>query len=156
MGGKVRYVEMFAMQQVPITLPNTLFFYKQKTAYVVLRSLVGSDPNKDQSYFLCQLTQDQLSKAMFPIGDICKPEVRHLAHEADLPSAEKKDSQGICFVGKVDLPVFLQQKLKSVEGDVIEVYDAYFSESEQYKFIHDTLDSILADGSLGDVNLVTD
>lgn len=122
----------------------------------VWRILAGSDPNKDQSYFLCQLTQDQLSKAMFPIGDICKPEVRHLAHEADLPSAEKKDSQGICFVGKVDLPVFLQQKLKSVEGDVIEVYDAYFSESEQYKFIHDTLDSILADGSLGDVNLVTD
>lgn len=122
----------------------------------VWRILAGSDPNKDQSYFLCQLTQDQLSKAMFPIGDICKPEVRYLAHEADLPSAEKKDSQGICFVGKVDLPVFLQQKLKSVEGDVIEVYDAYFSESEQYKFIHDTLDSILADGSLGDVNLVTD
>lgn len=122
----------------------------------VWRILAGSDPNKDQSYFLCQLTQDQLSKAMFPIGDICKSEVRHLAHEADLPSAEKKDSQGICFVGKVDLPVFLQQKLKSVEGDVIEVYDAYFHDSEQYKFIHDTLDSILADGSLGDVNLVTD
>ena len=78
------------------------------------RILAGSDPNKDQSYFLCQLTEDQLSKALFPIGDICKPEVRRLAAEADLPSAEKKDSQGICFVGKVDLPVFLQQKLKSV------------------------------------------
>ena len=72
----------------------------------VWRILAGSDPNKDQSYFLCQLTEDQLSKALFPIGDICKPEVRRLAAEADLPSAEKKDSQGICFVGKVDLPVF--------------------------------------------------
>ena len=122
----------------------------------VYRILAGTDPNKDQSYFLCQLTQEQLSKAMFPIGDICKPEVRRIAHEADLPSAEKKDSQGICFVGKVDLPVFLQQKLKSVEGDVIEVYDDYFRDSAQYGYIHDTLDSILADGSLGDVNLVTD
>lgn len=91
----------------------------------VWRILAGSDPNKDQSYFLCQLTEDQLSMALFPIGDICKPEVRRLAAEADLPSAEKKDSQGICFVGKVDLPVFLQQKLKSVEGDVVEVYDAF-------------------------------
>ena len=92
----------------------------------LVRILEGSDPNKDQSYFLCQLTQEQLRHAMFPIGDICKPEVRRLAREADLPSAEKKDSQGICFVGKVDLPVFLQQKLKSVEGDVVEVYDAYY------------------------------
>ena len=64
------------------------------------RILEGSDPNKDQSYFLCQLTQAQLAKAMFPIGDICKPEVRRIAKEADLPSADKKDSQGICFVGK--------------------------------------------------------
>ena len=92
----------------------------------LVRILEGSDPNKDQSYFLCQLTQEQLRHAMFPIGDICKPEVRRLAREADLPSAEKKDSQGICFVGKVDLPVFLQQKLKSVDGDVVEVYDAYY------------------------------
>lgn len=92
----------------------------------VYRILEGSDPNKDQSYFLCQLTQEQLSTAMFPIGDILKPEVRRLAKEADLPSAEKKDSQGICFVGKVDLPVFLQQKLKSVEGDVVEVFPQYY------------------------------
>ena len=69
---------------------------------------------------------------MFPIGDLLKPEVRRLAHEADLPSADKKDSQGICFVGKVDLPVFLQQKLKSVEGDVVEVFDAYYHQSEKY------------------------
>ena len=96
------------------------------------RILEGSDPNKDQSYFLCQLTQEQLAKAMFPIGDICKPDVRRIAREADLPSADKKDSQGICFVGKVDLPVFLQQKLKSVEGDVVEVYGAYYADSAKY------------------------
>ena len=96
------------------------------------RILEGSDPNKDQSYFLCQLTQAQLAKAMFPIGDICKPEVRRIAKEADLPSADKKDSQGICFVGKVDLPVFLQQKLKSVEGDVVEVYEAYYADSAKH------------------------
>ena len=121
----------------------------------VYRILAGADPNKDQSYFLCQLTQDQLSKALFPIGDIPKPEVRRLAAEAELPSADKKDSQGICFVGKVDLPTFLQQKLKPCEGDVVEVFDAYYSDNEQYKFIHDTLQSLLADES-GDVKMITD
>ena len=90
------------------------------------RLLAGLDPNKDQSYFLCQLSQAQLSKAMFPIGDLCKPEVRRIAREAGLPSAEKKDSQGICFVGKVDRPVFLQQKLRSVEGDIIEIPRSYY------------------------------
>lgn len=113
----------------------------------IYRILEGVDPNKDQSYFLCQLTQEQLSKALFPIGDIIKPRVRELAHEADLPSADKKDSQGICFVGKVDLPTFLQQKLKSVEGDVVEVYDAFYSDCEQYKFVEDTLGSIIKDGT---------
>ena len=107
--------------------------------------LAGSDPNKDQSYFLCQLTQTQISKAMFPIGDIVKPEVRRLAHEADLPSADKKDSQGICFVGKVDLPTFLQQKLKPCEGDIVEVYDAYYADNEQYAQIKSILESILDD-----------
>ncbi len=121
----------------------------------VYRILAGADPNKDQSYFLCQLTQEQLSKALFPIGDIPKPEVRRLAAEADLPSADKKDSQGICFVGKVDLPTFLQQKLKPCEGDVVEVFDAYYSDNEQYKFIHDTLQSLLDDQS-GDVKMITD
>ncbi|MBR6858341.1 MAG: tRNA 2-thiouridine(34) synthase MnmA, partial [Bacteroidales bacterium] len=90
----------------------------------LFRLLEGTDPNKDQSYFLCQLSQSQLRKALFPIGDLPKPEVRRIAKEADLPSAEKKDSQGICFVGKVDLPTFLKQKLASVEGDIIEVFDA--------------------------------
>lgn len=120
----------------------------------VHRILAGSDPNKDQSYFLCQLSQQQLSQAMFPIGDIVKPEVRRLAHEADLPSADKKDSQGICFVGKVDLPVFLQQKLKPSEGDVVEVYDAYYLDNEQYAFLKSTLDSLLKDG--GEAKMITD
>ena len=92
----------------------------------VYRILEGSDPNKDQSYFLCQLSQSQLEKAMFPIGDICKPEVRRIAHEAGLPSADKKDSQGICFVGKVDLPVFLQQQLKPKDGDVVEIPRGFY------------------------------
>ena len=94
------------------------------------RILAGSDPNKDQSYFLCQLSQEQLARAMFPIGDICKPEVRRIAHEAGLPSADKKDSQGICFVGKVDLPVFLQQKLKPKEGDVVEIFRDFYEGRE--------------------------
>ena len=121
----------------------------------IYRILAGSDPNKDQSYFLCQLTQEQLSQAMFPIGDIIKPEVRRLAHDADLPSADKKDSQGICFVGKVDLPTFLQQKLKPCEGDVVEVYDAYYAENEQYIYMKNTLASLLVNESES-VKMITD
>lgn len=105
----------------------------------VYRLLAGSDPNKDQSYFLCQLNQEQLSMAMFPIGDIVKPEVRRLAREADLPSADKKDSQGICFIGKVDLPTFLQQVLQPKEGDVVEVYDAYYADNEHYLFCQNAI-----------------
>ena len=89
-----------------------------KTHYQLL---AGSDPNKDQSYFLCQLTQEQLSYAMFPIGNLLKPKVRRIAEEQRLATAKRKDSQGICFVGKVDLPVFLQQKLKSKEGNIHEI-----------------------------------
>lgn len=89
-----------------------------KTVY---RLLAGVDGNKDQSYFLCQLSQEQLSKALFPVGDLIKPEVRRIAAEQKLATAKRKDSQGICFVGKVDLPVFLQQKLKSHKGDVVEI-----------------------------------
>jgi tRNA-specific 2-thiouridylase len=85
------------------------------------RLLAGSDPNKDQSYFLCQLSQQQLSRALFPIGHMLKPEVRKLARQLGLPTATKKDSQGICFVGKVDLPVFLQQKLKAKKGLLVEL-----------------------------------
>lgn len=87
----------------------------------IYRLLAGSDPNKDQSYFLCQLSQEQLANALFPVGDIEKPEVRRIAEELGLATAFKKDSQGICFVGKVDLPVFLQQKLAKKKGDVIEI-----------------------------------
>lgn len=121
----------------------------------VHRILAGTDPNKDQSYFLCQLTQAQLSKAMFPIGDIIKPEVRRLAHEADLPSADKKDSQGICFVGKVDLPTFLQQKLKPCEGDIVEVYDAYYADNEHYRELSTILSGIWAEAS-SEVRMITD
>ena len=121
----------------------------------VSRILAGADPNKDQSYFLCQLTQGQLSQALFPIGDIEKPEVRRLAHEADLPSADKKDSQGICFVGKVDLPTFLQQKLKPCEGDVIEVFDAYYADNEQYNYVREMLGSLMQDPD-AQVKMITD
>ncbi len=85
------------------------------------RLLTGIDPNKDQSYFLCQLSQRQLSNALFPVGDLHKPEVRRIAKEQNLPTAHKKDSQGICFVGKVSLPEFLQQKLKAKQGPIIEI-----------------------------------
>jgi tRNA-specific 2-thiouridylase len=85
----------------------------------VYRLLAGEDKNKDQSYFLCQLSQDQLAKALFPIGDIDKPEVRRIAAELDLASAYRKDSQGLCFIGKVDLPTFLQQKLAPKKGKIV-------------------------------------
>ena len=81
----------------------------------------GADKNKDQSYFLCQLNQEQLSMALFPIGHLQKPEVRKIATEQELITADKKDSQGLCFVGKVKLPEFLQQKLKPKKGKVIEI-----------------------------------
>ena len=81
----------------------------------------GLDKNKDQSYFLCQLNQEQLSKALFPIGHLEKSEVRKIASEAGLSTAEKKDSQGLCFIGKVKLPEFLQQQLKPKKGDIIEI-----------------------------------
>lgn len=88
--------------------------------------LAGLDGNKDQSYFLCQLNQKQLAKALFPIGHLQKPEVRRIAAELGLATAERKDSQGICFVGKVDLPVFLQQKLKSQQGSIVEITAEYY------------------------------
>jgi tRNA-specific 2-thiouridylase len=81
----------------------------------------GADNNKDQSYFLCQLSQEQLAKALFPIGNLTKPEVREIAAQMDLITAEKKDSQGLCFIGKVRLPEFLQQKLQPKEGIIIQI-----------------------------------
>ena len=109
--------------------------------------IAGTDPGKDQSYFLCQLSQEQLSKAMFPIGHLLKSEVREIARKADLPSAEKKDSQGICFVGKVDLPTFLKQKLQSREGNVVEIYDAYYKDSDLYQRQREILSSVLSEGA---------
>jgi tRNA-specific 2-thiouridylase len=85
------------------------------------RLLAGADTNKDQSYFLCQVSQSMLRQTLFPIGHLNKPEVRELAQKYDLATAARKDSQGICFVGKVDLPVFLQQKLSSRTGPIIEI-----------------------------------
>ncbi len=96
-----------------------------KTIY---KLLAGKDNNKDQSYFLCQLSQDQLAKALFPIGELTKPEVREIAKQADLITAEKKDSQGLCFIGKVRLPEFLQQKLKAKEGNIVQIPNDF----EQY------------------------
>lgn len=83
--------------------------------------LAGADANKDQSYFLCQLSQEQLAKTLFPIGELQKPEVRKIAAENDLITADKKDSQGLCFIGKVRLPEFLQQKLRPKKGVIVEV-----------------------------------
>ena len=87
----------------------------------VYKLLAGKDVNKDQSYFLCQLSQDQLVKALFPIGELIKPEVRAIATKAKLITAEKKDSQGLCFIGKVRLPEFLQQKLQPKEGEIVNI-----------------------------------
>lgn len=87
----------------------------------VYQLLAGADNNKDQSYFLCQLSQEQLAKSLFPIGELTKPEVREIAAQMDLVTAEKKDSQGLCFIGKVRLPEFLQQKLQPKQGLIIQI-----------------------------------
>ena len=97
----------------------------------VYKLLAGSDPNKDQSYFLCQLTQEQLRYAMFPIGDLLKPEVRRIAEEQKLATAKRKDSQGICFVGKVDLPVFLQQQIAAKQGNIHEILPSWRGYAQQ-------------------------
>ena len=97
--------------------------------------LAGKDPNKDQSYFLCQLSQEQLSKTLFPIGELLKPEVRKIAKEQELITAEKRDSQGLCFIGKVRLPEFLQQKLKAKEGEIVEIpstFSTYKKETPEF------------------------
>jgi tRNA-uridine 2-sulfurtransferase len=93
----------------------------QKDGKEYYRLLGGTDPSKEQSYFLCQVNQEQLSKALFPIGHLYKSEIRKIATKLKLATADKKDSQGICFVGKVDLPTFLQQKLESKKGIAIEI-----------------------------------
>lgn len=96
------------------------------------RLISGVDKNKDQSYFLCQVSQKQLSTALFPIGHFEKSEVRRIAEEQGLATAKRKDSQGICFVGKVDLPVFLQQKLKSRKGQIVEISNDWEGYNRQW------------------------
>ncbi|MDV2448219.1 tRNA 2-thiouridine(34) synthase MnmA [Elizabethkingia anophelis] len=94
----------------------------EKDGETIYRLLAGNDNNKDQSYFLCQLSQDQLSKALFPIGHLTKPQVREIAKEIGLVTADKKDSQGLCFIGKVSLPEFLKQQLQPKEGEIVEIF----------------------------------
>ena len=93
----------------------------ETNGHTTYQLLAGKDPNKDQSYFLCQLTQEQLSRSLFPIGELLKPDVRAMAKEAGLVTADKKDSQGLCFVGKVHLPEFLQQRLGPKKGKVVNI-----------------------------------
>ena len=106
-----------------IKLVATGHYCRKETVFVnrrmIHRLLAGEDPKKDQSYFLCQVTQDQLAGAVFPIGNMTKAEVRELAAQLKLPTATRKDSQGICFIGKVDLPTFLQQQLKPRTGRTV-------------------------------------
>jgi tRNA-specific 2-thiouridylase len=109
----------------------------EKYGTEVYQLLAGKDDNKDQSYFLCQLSQEQLSKALFPIGELTKPEVREIATKLDLITAEKKDSQGLCFIGKVRLPEFLQQKLQPKEGIIVEIPEEasiYTAEKPVFEF----------------------
>ena len=120
--------------------------------------LAGKDPNKDQSYFLCQLSQAQLEKTLFPIGELLKPEVREIAAAQDLITAEKRDSQGLCFIGKVRLPDFLQQQLAAREGVIVEVpsefpaYDkgtpSFTSEAERLAFLSEKYQYQVTDGKV--------
>jgi tRNA-specific 2-thiouridylase len=115
---------------------------KTGSDFPVYRLLSGVDNNKDQSYFLCQLSQKQLSKSLFPIGDLTKPEVREIAAKQNLITANKKDSQGLCFIGKVRLPDFLQQQLKPKEGQIIEIpenFESYLINQPRFKTFQEEL-----------------
>lgn len=122
----------------------------EKDGSTVYRLLAGKDNNKDQSYFLCQLSQEQLAKSLFPIGELTKPEVRKIAKEQGLVTADKKDSQGLCFIGKVRLPDFLQQQLKPLKGQVIEIPESFESyangveKKETYPLTHELLEQLSA------------
>jgi tRNA-specific 2-thiouridylase len=114
--------------------------FQDEDGNTLFRLLAGIDSNKDQSYFLCQLSQDQLSHAVFPIGHLLKPQVRKIAEDQGLATATRKDSQGVCFVGKIDLPVFLQQKLRSKEGTIIEInknFEGYQKRISTYNYHKD-------------------
>lgn len=120
--------------------------------------LAGKDPNKDQSYFLCQLSQNQLEKTLFPVGELLKPQVRQLAKEQDLITAEKRDSQGLCFIGKVRLPEFLQQQLAPKKGLIVEVpkdlsvYERtksnFSSEEERLQYLSEKRSYTVNDGAV--------
>lgn len=116
----------------------------EKNGETIYQLIAGADTNKDQSYFLCQLSQEQLAKSLFPIGELTKPEVREIAAKMDLITAEKKDSQGLCFIGKVRLPEFLQQKLQSKDGIIIQIDKndpVYSSEIQERISVEDALKS---------------
>ncbi len=124
----------------------------------IFHLLAGADNNKDQSYFLCQLNQDQLSKSLFPIGALTKPEVREIAREMGLVTADKKDSQGLCFIGKVSLPTFLQQQLEPKEGEIVEIFKdfpafhqetpEFSSKLEELEFLAQKLNYEKSDGKV--------
>lgn len=129
-----------------------------KNGKTIFQLLAGRDNNKDQSYFLCQLSQEQLAKTLFPIGEMTKPEVRKIAAKLDLITADKKDSQGLCFIGKVRLPDFLQQQLKPKEGVIVEipqeqeVYNqdtpTFNSEVEKLKYLSRKIEYSVTDGNI--------
>ena len=129
----------------------------EKDGTTTYQLLSGKDANKDQSYFLCQVSQQQLAKALFPVGELLKSEVRKIASEQNLITAEKKDSQGLCFIGKVRLPEFLQQQLKPKEGVIIEVPSAFSeynkatpeftSEEEKLQFLSEKKTYTINDGN---------
>ena len=116
----------------------------EKDGIKTYQLLAGADSNKDQSYFLCQLSQEQLAKSLFPIGELTKPEVREIASQMDLVTAEKKDSQGLCFIGKVRLPEFLQQKLQPKEGLIVQIdknNPIYFDKNQEFDSVEAHLKS---------------
>ncbi len=130
----------------------------QKDGKNIYQLLMGVDDNKDQSYFLCQLSQEQLAKSLFPIGELTKPQVRDIAMEQDLVTAQKKDSQGLCFIGKVKLPDFLQQQLKPKEGVIVEIpkeqeifsetQKEFISEEDKLKYLSRKIDYHVNDGKI--------
>ena len=111
-----------------------IVYIENKSIYRLIR---GVDGNKDQSYFLCQLTQNQLAKTLFPIGHLQKSEVRKIARELNLVTAEKKDSQGLCFIGKVSLPDFLKQQLQPNVGNIIQIAEDFYNGKDLPKTLTD-------------------
>jgi tRNA-specific 2-thiouridylase len=130
----------------------------EKDGETICQLLSGKDKNKDQSYFLCQLSQEQLSKTLFPIGELTKPEVRQIAADQNLVTANKKDSQGLCFIGKVRLPEFLQQQLMPKEGVIVEIPESnkayseetpnFDSKEEKLKYLSKNVEYQIEDGKI--------